>query len=230
MRYKLGVGAAIFIFAMNIAFSVIPVREIAGLIKYSSKFSRNERKFEVERYSGYDNVVQFVKNGDRVSGNSVIINTLEGYSPKFSELYNFSYLSNNKVFYAPIYVAADVGFFESSMSRKMIILSEENVTAYYDDSLFANHAYPLESFVRNDTLVLKWQYPAHNHMRLYICDAEGWIIFSMPIPADAYGATVYEKRYSARTLGLVKGHIYYWTVSKMSKSNFMLYSGRLRYD
>lgn len=230
MRYKLGVCVVLFILILNIIYSITPIRDIVRLTKYSMKFGREERKFEVERYSGFDNVVQFVKSGDRLSGNSVIINTLDDYSTKFSAFYNFSYLSKNKVFYAPLYIAADIGFFENSLSRKMIILSEENVTAFYDDSIFQHDAFPLESYVQRDTLFIKWQYPAHNHMRLYICDTAGRIIFSQPVPADAYGRTTYEKSFSADSLKIKKGNLYYWTVSKMSRSNFMLFPGRFRYD
>jgi len=230
MRYKVLMSVFLLIISVNILFTIEPIQELLRLTKYALQYNKDERTYEVERYNGYDNIVQFVKTGDNLPGNTVIISALDHYATQFSTFYNLSYLSKNKVFYAPFQIAMNRAFFDNTYSKKMIILTKNRATAFYGDSIFEKNAFPLQSYIVNDSLILIWQYPPHREMRLYISDKEGRVFYSTPLPADILGSSTNEIKLPVKSLNIYKNNTYYWTVSCMEHSKFLQFTGKFRYD
>lgn len=229
MSYRKIGYAIILILAINLSISFHHFSDIFRLTKYASQFTGERKILEVERYSGYDNVVQFVKNGDVLEGNTIIVNTTFDYSPRFTEFYLLSYLSSNKVYYAPIQIALDRDFTTSRNITKMVILYEEGVLVHAKDSFFETSAYPISCKVMENIVRFQWFYPHGNDLNLYISDEEGKIVFKTKVPFETATDSFYEIRIPVEKLGLRKG-VYFWTVSKPSFSKFMLFPGRFCYD
>lgn len=229
MSYIKIAAAVLFIISVNIVFSVRNMKDIAGIISYSSKYRGREKALEVERYSGYDNVVQFLKNGDSYRGNAVIVNTLADYSPRFTEFFNYSYLSLNKVYYAPFHEAMDERFVAERNITKMVVLTNDGVIVHAGDSLFERRSYPLFMELSDSSVILRWVYPNAAEMVLHISDKEGRVIYERTMIEENPADSIHEAEVKFSTAGIGKG-IYYWTVSLLGYSRFMSVPGRFRND
>ncbi|HAV93191.1 TPA: hypothetical protein DCW38_08460 [candidate division WOR-3 bacterium] len=229
MSYRKIGCAVILILAVNFSISFFYLKDVFRLTKYASQFTGERKILEVERYSGYDNVVQFVKYGDVLKGNTVIVNTTSDYSTRFTEFYNLSYLSSHKVFYAPIQIALNKDFTDSRNITKMVVLWEEGVVVHAEDSLFETSAYPFSCEVMKNIVRFQWFYPHGNDLNLYVSDEEGRVVFKTGVPFETAKDSFYEVRIPLEKLNLKKG-VYFWNVSKPSFAKFMLFPGRFSYD
>lgn len=229
MSYIKIAAAVLIVISVNLAFSVRNMKDIAGIINYSSKYTGREKALEVERYSGYDNVVQFLKDGDSYKGNAVIVNTLNDYSARFTEFFNYAYLSLNKVYYAPFHEAVDERFSSERGITKMVVLTKDGVIVHAGDSLFERRSYPLFTEISDSAVILRWVYPHAREMVLHVSDLEGRVIYERTIASADESDSIHEAVVKFSSAKINKG-IYYWTVSLMGYSRFMSVPGRFRND